>query len=171
MITHAPNLQRHIAERLTAFSEFGGIAIITQYEGSINTRIEEALATITPGYQPGLAILIATPAAQDPAPNVPAVRLDPFGVTLTIIEDAVLNEPPTGSGRRALDVAILTMRALKGWTPPHCQSPLTGWGNALTLAPSEGARIIWHVTLKTRIDLPPLRLPGEYGYTPPNHGE
>ncbi len=160
-----PDIQKAVRDRLAAFSEFGGIAMILQYEGSIETRIETALATMTEGYRTGVAFLIATPAAEDSLPNIPTVRLDPFAVTITVIEDVTLNAPPDGTGRRALEWAVLALRALKGWTPPECSCPLKGLGNALSLGPSKGSRVVWNLTLKTRVDLEPLRLPGEYGYT------
>ena len=113
----------------------------------------------------GVALLIATPAAEETGANLPGVRLDPFGVTITVVEDVNMNAPPDGTGRRALEWAVLALRALKGWTPPGCNCPLKGWGNALSLGPSKGSRIVWNLTLKTAVHLPPLRLPGEYGYT------
>lgn len=159
-----PDVQSAVCARLASFGEFGGLAIIPQYEGSIETRIDEALATMADGRLQGVALLVATPAAQETGPNLPTIRLDPFGVTVTVIEDVTLNAPPQGSGRRCLEWAVLCLRALKGWTPDGCQKPLTGWGSGLALGPSAGQRIIWNVTLRTRVDLLPLRLPGEHGY-------
>lgn len=159
-----PDVQAAVCARLASFAEFGGAAIIPQYEGSIDTRIESALATMTEGMLAGIALLVATPAAQETGANLPTVRLDPLGVTISVIEDVILNVPPAGSGRRALQWAVLCLRALKGWTPPGCQKPLTGWGTALALGPSQGSRVIINVTLRTRVDLLPLRLPDERGY-------
>ncbi|HOR69063.1 MAG TPA: hypothetical protein PLY53_15745 [Planctomycetota bacterium] len=160
-----PDVQRAVRDRLASFSDFGGIALIMQYEGSIDSRIEEALAVMKEGCRPGAALLIATPAAEEAGPNLPTVRLDPFGVTVSAIEDTVFNAPPEGTGRRALEWAALALRALKGWTPPGCQKPLTGWGAALSLGPQSGNRVVVNLTLRTRVDLPPLRQPGEHGYT------
>ena len=160
-----PDVQSAVRNRLASFGEFGGIAMILQYEGSIDDKISSALAVMTDGCRAGVAFLIATPAAEDTMPNLPYPRLDPFGVTVTVIEDTLFNAPPDGTGRRALEWAVLALRALKGWTPAGCSCPLQGWGNALTLGPSKGSKVIWNLTLKTRVELPPLRLPGEYGYT------
>ncbi len=159
-----PDVQSAVCARLASFGEFGGVSILAQYEGSIDTRIDEALATMAEGRLQGVALLVATPAAQESGPNLPTVRLDPLGVTVTVVEDTVLNVPPSGSGRRCLQWAVLALRALKGWTPPSCQKPLTGWGSTLALGPSQGQRVIWNLTLRTRVDLEPLRLPGERGY-------
>jgi hypothetical protein len=160
-----PDVQASVRDRLASFSEFGGLAMILQYEGSIDTKIDEALAVMTDGFRVGAALLIATPAAEENAPNLATVRLDPFGVTVTVVEDTVLNAPPDGTGRRALEWAVLALRALKGWTPPGCTKPLTPWGRTLALGPSKGARVIWNLTLRTKVELAPLRQPGEYGYT------
>jgi len=160
-----PDVQAAVRDRLASFSEFGGLAMILQYEGSIDTRLDEALAVMREGFRPGAALLIATPAAEETGPNLPTVRLDPLGVTVTAVEDTVFNEPPDGTGRRAFEWAILALRALKGWTPPGCQKPLTGWGSAISLGPQQGSRVSVNLTLKTRVDLPPLRQPAEYGYT------
>lgn len=160
-----PDVQASVRDRLASFSDFGGLAMILQYEGSLDTRISEALAVMTEHCRPGCALLIATPAAEDTAANVPVVRLDPLGVTVSVIEDTVFNAPPDGTGRRALEWAILALRALKGWTPPYCSKPLTPWGTSLSLGPSQGSRVIVNLTLRTKVELPLLRLPGEYGYT------
>lgn len=160
-----PDIQAAIRDRLASFSDFGGLAMILQYEGSLDTRLDEALATMRPGYRPGAALLIATPVAEESANNLPTVRLDPFGITISAIEDTLFNAPPDGTGRRALEWAILALRALKGWTPSGCLRPLTSWGTAISLGSQVGSRVIVNLTLKTRVDLPPLRHPGEYGYT------
>lgn len=160
-----PDVQTAVRDRLASFSDFGGLAMILQYEGSIETKLEEALAVQTDGFRPGAALLIATPAAEENAPNLPQIRLDPFGVTISAIEDTLFNAPPDGTGRRAIEWAVLALRALKGWTPPGCTKPLCPWGTALALGPAKGTRVIWNLTLKTKVELPPLRQPGEYGYT------
>jgi hypothetical protein len=160
-----PDVQRLIRDRLRSFSEFGQLAIIMQYEGDIDTHIDTALSTLRQGYRIGVALLIATPAAEESGRNLPIVRLDPFGVTISAIEDITFNISDEGTGRRALEWATLALCALKGWTPPGCAAPLHGWGSAITLGQSSGQRVIVNLTMRTRIDLPPLRLPGEYGYT------
>ena len=160
-----PDIQAAVRDRLASFSDFGGLAMILQYEGSIDSKLDEALAVMSDGCRVGAALLIATPAAEETGANLPTVRLDPFGVTVTVIEDTTFNAPPDGTGRRAFEWAVLALRALKGWTPPGCQKPLTGWGTALSLGPQKGARVIVNLTLRTRVDLPPLRQPGEHGYT------
>lgn len=160
-----PDIQKAVRDRLASFSAFGGLAMILQYEGSLDTRLDEALSVQTDGCRVGAALLIATPAAQESGANLPTVRLDPFGVTITAVEDTFMNAPPAGTGRRALEWAVLALCALKGWTPPGCQKPLTGWGNTIGSGPSKGSRVIENLTLRTRVDLPPLRHPGEYGYT------
>ena len=159
-----PDIQAAVCARLASFPEFGGVAVIPLHEGSVETRVESALATSRPGSLAGIALLVATPAAEETGPNLPTVRLDPLGVTVQVIEDVIFNNPPAGSGRRALQWAVLVIRALKGWTPPGCQKPLTGWGSAIAGLPQEGQRVHINVNLKTRVDLPPLRLPGERGY-------
>lgn len=160
-----PDVQTAVRDRLASFSDFGGLAMILQYEGSIDTRLDTALAVMADGFRPGAALLIATPAAEENAPNLPMIRLDPFGVTVTAVEDVTFNAPPDGTGRRALEWAVLALRALKGWTPPGCTKPITPWGTALALGPSKGNRIVWNLTLRTKVELAPLRLPGEHGYT------
>jgi len=160
-----PDVQTAVRDRLASFSDFGGLAMILQYEGSIDTKLDTALAVMSDGFRPGAALLIATPAAEENAPNLPVVRLDPFGVTITVVEDTVFNAPPDGTGRRALEWAVLALCALKGWTPPGCTKPLTPWGTALALGPAKGSRVIWNLTLRTKVELAPLRQPGEYGYT------
>lgn len=160
-----PDIQRSVRDRLASFSDFGGLALIMQYEGDIDSRIATALATMTEGMRQGCALLIATPAAEETGKNLPVVRLDPFGVTVSAVEDVIFNAGETGTGRRAMEWAILALRALKGWTPEGCSTPLHGWGNALGIGPGSGKRVIYNLTLRTRVDLLPLRHPGEYGYT------
>lgn len=160
-----PDIQKAVRDRLASFSDFGGLAMILQYEGSIDSKLEEALSMQAEGCRVGAALLIATPAAEETGANVPTVRLDPFGVTVTAVEDTFMNAPPDGTGRRAFEWAVLALRALKGWTPPGCQKPLTGWGSAISLGPQKGTKVIVNLTLKTRVDLLPLRQPGEHGYT------
>jgi len=159
-----PDIQKAVRDRLASFSDFGGLAMILQYEGSIDSKLDEALSVQTDGFRPGAALLIATPAAEETGANLPTVRLDPFGVTVTAVEDTFMNAPPDGTGRRAFEWAVLALRALKGWTPPGCQKPLTGWGNAISLGPQKGAKVIVNLTLRTKVELAPLRQPGEYGY-------
>lgn len=159
-----PDLQRAVRDRLAAFDAFAGLEMILQYEGDIDSRIDTALATLADGMRQGCALLIATPAAEETGANLPLVRLDPFGVTVSAVEDVLINTGDRGSGRRAMEWAILALRALKGWTPPGCGAPLHGWGNALSLGGGSKARVIYNLVLRTRVDLVPLRLPGEYGY-------
>lgn len=159
-----PDVQKAVRDRLASFSDFGGLAMLLQYEGSVDTRMEEALAVLADGMRSGVAMLIATPVAEEGSPNTPQVILDPFGVTVTVVEDTELNAPPDGTGRRAFEWAVLALCALKGWTPPGCLKPLTSWGRTLQVAPSKGTRVVWNLTLKTKVGLAPLRQPGEYGY-------
>jgi hypothetical protein len=159
-----PDIQSAVRDRLAAFDVFSGLAMIRQYEGDIDSRIDTALATLTAGMRQGCAMLIATPAAEDTGANLPFARLDPFGVTVSAVEDVLINAGAGGSGRRAMEWAILALRALKGWTPPGCGAPLRGWGNALTLGGGSKTRVIYNLVMRTRVDLAPLRLPGEYGY-------
>jgi len=160
-----PDIQKAVRDRLASFSDFGGLAMILQYEGSIDSKLDEALSVQTDGFQTGAALLIATPAAEETGANLPTIRLDPFGVTVTAVENTFMNAPPDGTGRRAFEWAVLALLALKGWTPPGCQKPLTGWGNAISLGPQKGTKVIVNLTLKTRVDLLPIRHPGEHGYT------
>jgi hypothetical protein len=159
-----PDIQRAVRDRLAAFDAFAGLSMVLQYEGEIDSRIAAALATLTPGMRQGCALLIATPAAEETGANLPFARLDPFGVTVSAVEDVIVNSGAGGTGRRAMEWAVLALRALKGWTPPGCGAPLRGWGDALSIGPGAGSRVIHNLTLRTRVDLAPLRLPGEYGY-------
>jgi len=162
-----PDVQKQVRDRLASFPEFAGIALIMQYEGSVESRIEEALATMSEDCRPGAAILIATPYL-DESPksrNSPGLLIDPFAVSLAAVEDVVLNSGDSGTGRRCIEWAVLCVQALKGWTPSGCNKPLTGLGRTISLAPSQGSRVQNNISLQTSLGLPLLRHPGEYGYT------
>ncbi len=160
-----PDVQTAVRDRLASFSHFGGIRMVLQQDGDIDSKIETALAELGDDTtRPGAAYLIATPMADDPTSSI-GIKLDPFQVTVSCVENTVFNEGDAGTGRRSLEWAILALAALKGWTPAGCLSPLVGYGKALTLTPSRGTKVIWTVSLKTKINIPLLRHPGEHGYT------
>ena len=160
-----PDVQTKVRDRIASFSHFGGINMVLQQTGSVDSRIEEALAALgDDNSRPGAAILIATPMADDPTSSI-GIKLDPFQVTISCVEDTFSNEGDLGTGRRSLEWAILVLAALKGWTPEGCLSPLQGYGKVITLTPSRGTKVIYTVSLKTKINIPLLRHPGEHGYT------
>lgn len=161
-----PDVQKQVRDRLASFADFNGVALIMQYEGSIESRISEALSVMTEGCRPGIAVLIATPYL-DESPrsrNSPGLLIDPLAVSLAVVEDTIFNQAETGSGRRCIEWAILCVQALKGWTPTGCSKPLTGLGKTITLAPSQGSRVQNNVSLQTSVGLPLLRHQGEYGF-------
>lgn len=160
-----PDVQTAVRDRLVSFSEFGGINMVLQQDGEIESKIETALATLgSETTRPGAALLIATPMADDLTSSI-GIKLDPYQITVTAVEDTVFNAGSNGSGRRSLEWAILALAALKGWTPPGCTAPLIGYGKVITLTPSKGTKVIWTVSLRTKINIPLLRHPGEHGYT------
>lgn len=160
-----PDVQTRVRDRLASFSQFGGINMVLQQDGDIDSKIETALATLgSDTTRPGAALLIATPMADDPTSSI-GIKLDPYQVTVSCVEDTIFNTGDTGTGRRSLEWAILALAALKGWTPDGCLAPLIGYGKVITLTPSRGTKVICTVSLKTKINIPLLRHPGEHGYT------
>jgi hypothetical protein len=48
-----PDVQRSVRDRLASFTDFGGIALIMQYEGSIEEKLDSALAAMQEGMRMG----------------------------------------------------------------------------------------------------------------------
>jgi len=160
-----PDVQTNVRNRLASFSQFGGIRMVLQQEGNVDSKIDTALATLGDDTsRAGVVLLIAVPSVDDPTSSI-GIKLDPFQVTVTAIEDTFFNEGDDGTGRRAVEWAVLVLAALKGWTPEGCHAPLSGYGKVITLLPTKGTKVGYTVSLKTKVNIPLLRKPGEHGYT------
>ena len=162
------DIQSLVERRLRQFPEFSGIRIILEREGDIATKITTALKTAGGECRPGTALVIETVSAS--VRQVQAARLvvDPLNVEITAFEHALFNKPPAGTGKRAGDLALEAAAALSGWTPEGCTRPLTfpAGQNVREAADGKGGAAA-SVLLSTAIEMPVLRLPGEYGYKSP----
>lgn len=167
------DIQKLAETRLRQFPAFTGIRIILEREGDIGTKIATALKTAGGEFQPGAALIIGTASASIRGVQAPRLVIDPLSVTVTACESELFNKPPSGTGRRAGDLALEAASALLGWTPPGCSRPLspgvsphTGVYNVQEASDNKGSAVA-AVTLTTSLELPLLRLDGEYGYTNP----
>jgi hypothetical protein len=159
------DIQSLVESRLRQFPEFSGIRIILEREGDIATKITMALKTAGGECRPGTALVIETASAS--VRQVQAARLvvDPLAVEITAFENDLFNKPPAGTGKRAGDLALEAAAALCGWTPPGCKRPLSFPAGENVREASDGkGGAAASVTLATAIEMPALRLPGEYGY-------
>lgn len=159
------DIQNLVERRLREFPEFSGVCIIQERHGSVETRIATALKTAGGTFRPGVAIVIETVSAS--VRQVQAARLvvDPVGVEITAFENELFNKPPAGSGKRAGDLALEAASALIGWTPAGCKRPLAPQAGQNTQEASDGkGGSAASVMLSTAVEMPMLRLPGEYGY-------
>lgn len=164
------DIQKLAETRLREFPAFTGIRIILEREGDIGTKIATALKTAGGDYQPGAALIIGTASASIRAVQAPRLVIDPLAVTVTACESELFNKPPSGTGRRAGDLALEAAAALLGWTPPGCSRPLAPLATENVQEASDGkGSAVAAVTLATSLELPLLRRPGEYGYTPPTN--
>lgn len=162
------DIQSLVNARLRDFPAFTGIRIILEREGEIATKIATALKTAGGDFQPGAALVIGTASASIRSIQAARLIIDPLSVTVTACENELFNKPPAGTGRRAGDLALQAGAALLGWTPPGCARPLAppAGENVQEAADGKGSAVA-AVTLTTSLELPLLRLPGEYGYTNP----
>ena len=163
----ATDIQDAVISRLRQFPEFAGLAIIPEREADALTLINTALATAgAGGMRPGAALLVGSPASAVRAHNAARLVIDPLGVTLTAFENPLYNRPPAGTGTRAADLALAAAAALLAWTPPGCGRPLAAAPGPNVLEDADGkGNAAASVALETSLELPLLRLPGEYGYT------
>jgi len=160
-----PDVQTNVRNRLASFSQFGGLRMVLQQDGNVDSKIETALATMgDETTRAGVALLIAVPSVDDPTNSV-GIKLDPFQVTVSVIEDTMINEGEDGTGRRAVEWAVMVWATLKGWTPEGCHAPLMRHGKAISLVATKGMRVGYTVSMKTKINIPLIRHPGENGYT------
>lgn len=162
------DIQGLVERRLRQFPEFSGIRIILEREGDVETRINTALKTVGGAFRPGTALVVETASASVRQVQAARIVVDPLGVEITAFENALFNKPPSGTGKRAGDLALEAAAALCGWTPPGCTRPLAfqPGENVREAADGKGGAAA-SVSLSTAIEMPALRLPGEYGYTAP----
>jgi len=163
------DIQSLVERRLRQFPEFSGVRIILEREGDIATRVSTALKTAGGDFRPGSAIVIGTAAAGLRQVQAARLVIDPLGVEVTAFEQELFNKPPSGSGKRAGDLAAEAAAALTGWTPDGCGRPLApapGDSNIREAADGKGSAAA-SFSMATSLELPVLRLPGEYGYVPP----
>lgn len=162
------DIQTLVERRLRQFPEFSGIRIILEREGDIATKITTALKTAGGEFRPGTALLVETASASLRQVQAARVVVDPLGVAVTAFENDLFNKPPAGTGKRAGDLALEAAAALVGWTPPGCTKPVAFRPGENVREASDGkGGAAATVALATAVELPALRLPGEYGYTEP----
>ncbi len=162
------DIQKLVESRLLPFPAFSGVRIILEREGDIATKVATALKTGGGAFRPGVALVIGTASARLRQIQAARLCIDPLGVTVTVFENELFNKPPSGSGKRAGDLACEAASALTGWTPPGCGKPLmpaAGEANIQEAADGKGGAVA-AFAMATSLELPLLRLPGEYGFTP-----
>jgi hypothetical protein len=152
--------QAAIVTRLRKFAWFATVNIVSERIASIPNKIEQLLGTMSTTYDTGVVLVIMMPWADDPKTNIPAPFFDPFYVDLVAHENVTINT----SGKTADDVVINAYRILKGWHASPFDSALAspGEGALGSLSVPEAPHLYMkRCRLKTKLLLPPLRLPGE----------
>lgn len=159
------DIQSLAERRLRAFPEFAGVRILLEREGEIGVKIALALKTAGGGFRPGAALVIGTASAGVRQVQAARLVIDPLAVTVMACETELFNTPPAGTGMRAGDLALLAAAALLGWTPEGCGRPMAPVGGDSVQEASDGkGNAVAAVTLGTSLEMPVLRLAGEYGY-------
>jgi hypothetical protein len=87
---------------------------------------------------------------------------------VTVTEVALYNKPPNGTGRRAGDLAMDGGVRADRVEPAGCDRPLAPVRPTASARVNGMGRAAASFTLATSLELPALRLPGEYGYNAPN---
>ncbi len=163
------DIQNLVERRLLAFPEFSGLHVILEREGDIENKVKTSLRTAGNEFRSGIAVVIGTASAGLRQVQAARIVIDPLAVTVTVTEVALYNKPPNGTGRRAGDLAMTAASALIGWTPAGCDRPLAPVPSDSVREASNGkGGAAASFTLATSLELPALRLPGEYGYNAPN---
>lgn len=128
-MTTIRQLQEHVCERLRETPGLSQVSVTPTGAAPADrlaARIEEALAGALPGYQPGCALLVATPRATCRRNCAGRVWLDPVRVEVTAFTRPALADE--GDAPCPEDLAVAAARALAGWTPPGCTRPLSAEG-------------------------------------------
>ncbi len=159
------NIQESIAKRLARFPQFASIAILTERAKDFRGDVDRALASIQPGCQAGLFLLVGTPTcdvarAQVVGPNLKVL------VAVTCSENVIQNLGPSGSQIPAADAGLDVLRILIGFQPSGCIRPLTPESPALRVIddPFDPDRLCYLASLSTEVAHAPLRLTGEGAY-------
>lgn len=107
MFNSVAQLQEEIAARLAADGYFVDITVITERQGDISNRIDQALAgLVAKGGKVGLAILVGVLEADVDAADVPGPNFNDTAQDVTIFERPVINDSAAGTGKAAVDVAV-----------------------------------------------------------------
>lgn len=137
-------LQEEIAGVLTADAWIGGtppVAVVTEVEGDAESEIRTRIARC------GCAILVLTPrfAAGDAARD--EIRVT---VMLGIGERPRINRGPTGTQRRAPDLAVALVAMLDGWQPQSASYTSLSFRTATSV---EGPQelVTWELVFETTI--------------------
>jgi hypothetical protein len=159
------DIQASVAKRLARFTQFASIAILTERAKDFRGDVDRALASVQPGRQAGLFLLVGTPTCDVARQQVVGPNLKVL-VAVTCSENIVQNIGPNGSQVPAADAGIDVLRILVGFQPTGCVRPLIPESPALRAIddPFDPDRLCYLATLSTEISASPLRLSGEGSY-------
>lgn len=98
--------------RIEAHAWFEDITVIIEDKGNIENDIQVALGTITEKHAKiGACIVILAPRAKCPNPNAPGPIIEPL-IVLSVLEDVLINQGDTGTGKAALQIVEMLMRRI-----------------------------------------------------------
>ncbi len=98
--------------RIEAHTWFEDVTVITEDKGNIENDIQVALGTITEKHAKiGACIVLLAPRAKCPSPNAPGPCIEPL-IVLSVLEDVLVNQGATGTGKSALQIVEMLMRRI-----------------------------------------------------------
>jgi hypothetical protein len=104
---------------------FEDITVITEDKGNIENDIQVALGTITEQHAKiGVCIVLLAPRAKCPSPNAPGPCIEPL-IVLSVMEDVLINQGATGTGKSALQIVEMLMRRIHHYNSTDANAAFT----------------------------------------------
>jgi hypothetical protein len=156
------DIQSSVVKRLQRFSEFDGIAILTERAKDFRGDVDRALGGIQENCKPGLFLLVGTPTTSVARQQVVGPNLNVV-VAVTCSESILQNLADSGAQIPCSDAALNVLRILVGFRPTGCMAPLLPDNPAMRVIddPFDPDRLCYLATLTTQLVFAPLRLSGE----------
>src|ERR1700733_6488554 len=124
------NLQLDVASRLQSNAYFNDIVVLTEAKKDITYEINRAVDSI------GVCVVVLSPIADVQHPNEPGPVLSEIHISISVLENVIVNQGTTGTGKAAIDICENILSLIHQYNPIvggfnliNCSSP------ALTLIP------------------------------------
>ncbi len=145
-------LQAAVQARLKAHPWLADIPILTEAQGDVPNEIDRAMGALTGvDGKIGACVVILTPAASSKFPNSPGPLLDQLDITLSVLENVMVNQSDQGTKKHALEIVEFLLRFLHHWACANAvlcvRSPAY---NLVT-----GDPLTYHVNFQTKLALKP----------------